>query len=157
MLKLSVGYQFNDTMPFSSIVKCYAEYIEEVYFAWTDMPSGRSVIGGYDGYFDYDLQNILIKELKAIKQLGIKLNLLFNANCYGEDSMSQVLKGKVCNIIDYLANYGVNIDAVTTTSPAIAYMVKSEYPQIEIKASVNMKISSIKGMQYVAHLFDSFC
>ena len=36
-------------------------------------------------------------------------------------------------------------------------MVKSEYPEIEIKASVNMKISSIKGMQYIAHLFDSFC
>ena len=157
MLKLSVGYQFSENLPFSSIVKSYAEHIEEVYFAWTDMPSGRSVIGGYDGYFDYNLQNILVEELKAIKQMGIKLNLLFNANCYGEDSMSQVLKGKVYSIINYLNECGITIDAVTTASPAIAYMIKSEYPEIEIKASVNMKISTVKGMQYVSHLFDSFC
>ncbi len=89
--------------------------------------------------------------------MGIKLNLLFNANCYGEDSMSQVLKGKVYSIINYLNECGITIDAVTTASPAIAYMIKSEYPEIEIKASVNMKISTVKGMQYVSHLFDSFC
>ena len=157
MLKLSVGYQYNETLPFSSIVKNYAQSIEEVYFAWTDIPSGRSMIGGFDGYFDYQLQNVLIEELKLIKQLGIKLNLLFNANCYGEDSVSQVLKGKVCSIIDFLAESGVGVDSITTASPAIAYMVKTEYPQIEIKASVNMKISSVKGMSYVSHLFDSFC
>ncbi len=157
MLKLSVGYQFNENYPFSSIVKTYAQSIEEVYFAWTDIPSGRSIIGGLDGYFDYELQNILTEELKEIKQMGIKLNLLFNANCYGEDSISKVLQGKIYSVIDHLSNNGISPDSVTTASPAIAFMIKSQYPNIEIKASVNMKIVSIKGMQYVSHLFDSFC
>ena len=157
MLKLSVGYQYNERFCFSKIVSDYAKNIEEVYFPWIDSASGRSMIGGYDGYFDYGLQNILLDELKRIKVMGIKLNLLFNANCYGEEAMSEVLRGKVYSVIDFLKDNKVKPDIVTTTSPAIAFVVKEQYPEIELKASVNMKISTIKGMQYVSHLFDSFC
>ena len=157
MLKLSVGYQYSEKFLFSKIVSDYAQSIEEVYFPWVDAASGRSMIGGYDGYFDYGLQNILIGELKKIKELGIKLDLLYNANCYGEDAMSEVLRGKVYSVIDFLDDNGIKVDVITTTSPAIACMVKEQYPEIELKASINMKISTVKGMQYVAHLFDSFC
>jgi len=157
MLKLSVGYQYSEKIPFPSIAMSYADSIEEVYFPWVDVASGRSMLGGYDGYFDYELQNILIKELQEIKALGIKLDLLFNANCYGEDAMSEAMQGKICSIIDYLDSYGVCPEIITTTSPAVAFMVKNNYPDIELKASVNMKISTVKGMQYVAHLFDSYC
>lgn len=157
MLKLSVGYQYSEKFSFSKIVSDYAQSIEEVYFPWVDAASGRSMIGGYDGYFDYGLQNILIGELKKIKELGIKLDLLYNANCYGEDAMSEVLRGKVYSVIDFLDDNGIKVDVITTTSPAIACMVKEQYPEIELKASINMKISTVKGMQYVAHLFDSFC
>lgn len=157
MLKLSVGYQYSEKFSFSKIVSDYAKSIDEVYFPWIDSASGRSMIGGYDGYFDYGLQNILLDELKRIKATDIKLDLLFNANCYGEEAMSEVLRGKVYSIIDFLEDSGVKPDIVTTTSPAIAFMVKQRYPEIELKASVNMKISTVKGMQYVSHLFDSFC
>ena len=157
MLKLSVGYQYSEKFCFSKIVSDYAKSIEEVYFPWVDTASGRSVIGGYDGYFDYGLQNMLLEELQKIKALGIKLDLLFNANCYGEEAMSEVLRGKVYSIIDFLEYNGVKPEIVTTTSPAIAFLIKEQYPEIELKASVNMKISTIKGMQYVSHLFDSYC
>ena len=157
MLKLSVGYQHSDKFLFSDIVRSYADSIEEVYFSWVDCASGRSMIGGYDGYFDYGLQNTLLDELKKIKNMRIKSDLLFNANCYGEASMSETLKGRVYSIIDFLTDNGVKPDVITTTSPAIAFMVKENYADIELKASVNMKISTIKGMQYVSHLFDSFC
>ena len=157
MLKLSVGYQYNENYSFSSIVKNYADSIEEVYFSWVNCPGGRSALGGYDGYFDYDLQNIMTEELKRIKSMGIGLDLLFNANCYGEDAMSQVLRGKVYSVIDYLTDKGLAPDVITTTSPAVAHMVKEEYPHIHLKASVNMRISTVKGMQYIAHLFDSYC
>ena len=157
MLKLSVGYQYSEKFSFSKIVSDYANSIEEVYFPWVDSASGRSKICGYDGYFDYGLQNILTEELKRIKSMNIKLDLLFNANCYGEDAMSEVQRGKVYSIIDFLEDNGIKPDVVTTTSPAIAYMVREQYPEIEIKASVNMKISTVKGMQYVSHLFDSYC
>ena len=157
MLKLSVGYQYNENFSFSSIVQNYAPSIEEVYFSWVNCPGGRSALGGYDGYFDYELQNIMTEELKKIKDMGIGLDLLFNANCYGEDAMSLVLQGKVYSIIDYLTDKGIAPDTVTTTSPAIAHIIKREYPHIHLKASVNMRISTIKGMEYVSHLFDSYC
>lgn len=157
MIKFSVGYQYNEEMPFSSIVESYKRSISEVYYAWTDSPSGRSVIGGYDGYFDYRLQQIMVEELKKIKSIGINTDLLFNANCYGEDAISKVMEGKVCSVIDYLATEDIMPDVVTTTSPAIAHIVKKHYPSIKLKASVNMKISTVKGMQYVSHLFDDYC
>ena len=157
MLKLSVGYQYSDKFSFASIVDQYADSIEEVYFSWVDHASGRSMLGGYDGYFDYGMQNILLEELKKIKEKNMKLDLLMNANCYGEEAMSEVLRGRICSVIDFLASHDVAPDIVTTTSPAIAYMVKEQYENIELKASVNMKISTVKGMQYIAHLFDSYC
>ncbi len=157
MLKLSVGYQYNEKLSFSSMVTRYAEAVDEVYFSWVDSPSGRSAIGGYDGYFDYGLQNSVVEELRAIKAKGIKLDLLFNANCYGDDAMSEVLRGRVYSVIDYLEQMALMPEVVTTTSPAIAHMIKERYDGVELRASVNMRISTVKGMQYVAHLFDSFC
>jgi hypothetical protein len=72
MLRLSVGYQDSEKFLFSDIVKTYAPAIEEVYFAWVGEKSGRSAIGGYDGYFDYTLQERLVSELKksAISVFG---------------------------------------------------------------------------------------
>ncbi len=158
MLRLSVGYQYNeDALPFSKIVQTYKESIAEVYFAWIDQPSGRSKLCGFDGYFDYGLQDIMVTELKKIKEMGIALDLLFNANCYGEDAVSEVLKCRIVSVMDYLESVGCKPETVTTASPAIAYMVKEHFPDISVKASVNMKIGSVKGMQYVAHLFDQYC
>lgn len=157
MLKLSVGWQDLERVPFSSIVESYRDKIEEVYFPWINMATGRSVVGGFDGWFDYSLQDRLLDELSRIRAMGIKLDLLFNANCYGAEAMSQVLQGKVYSILDFLEDRGLCPDVVTTTSPAVAHMIKERYDGVELKASVNMKIGTVKGMQYVAHLFDSFC
>lgn len=157
MLKLSVGYQHNREVPFSSVVRRYNDKIGEVYFPWIDQPSGRSMLGGCDGYFDYSLQSELITELSAIKELGIKLNLLFNANCYGDEAISRVLEQRTVSIIDYLTDEGVRPDGITTASPAIAHVVKEHCGDISVRASVNMKICSVEGMSYVAPLFDGFC
>ena len=158
MLKFSVGYQYNEERPFADVISGYADRIETVYFPWVDTASGRSMIGGFDGYFDYGLQEKMVEDLYAIKALGIQLNLLFNANCYGEDAMSKTLEGRVCSIIDYLGQRDLCPDSVTSTSPAIAHMIREHYGNdIALTASVNMKIGSVKGMQYVAHLFDNYC
>ncbi len=157
MLKLSVGYQDNDRFLFSDTVKTYLPAIEEVYFAWVGEKSGRSQLGSYDGYFDYTMQERLVSELKKIRALGVKLDLLFNANCYGEDAMSEVLKGRILSILEYLGAEGLLPQTVTTASPAVATVIRRSFPDIELRASVNMRIGSVKGMQYMAHLFDSFC
>ena len=157
MPQLSVGYQYNEKVPFPSITDRYKNQIEEVYFSWVDSPSGRAVVGACGGYVDYRLQGVMLQELRQIQEQGIKLDLLFNANCYGEDAMSESLCQSVCSVIEYLREEGLSPSVVTTTSPAIAHMVRTRYEDIELRASVNMRIGSVKGMQYVAHLFDSFC
>ena len=157
MLKLSVGYQHYGREPFSEIVKRYRESIGEVYFSWIDQPSGRSRLGGYDECDDRELRDELIDELRAIKSQNVKLHLLFNANCYGEDAMSLALEERVLSTIRLLESEGLAPDGVTTTSPAIAYMIKKNYDGIELRASVNMRIMSVEGMAYVSELYDGYC
>ena len=95
-------------------------------------------------------------ELRKIKALGVKLDLLFNANCYGEYALSEKLANTVISTIEYLNDTVGGIDIVTTASLAVAHTVKKHFPKIEVRSSVNMKIGTVKGMEYVKDLFDSF-
>ena len=156
MLKLSVGYQHGGIEPFSNIVKSYLNEIDEVYFPWITEPSGRSKMSLWEED-SKKLESEFVNEIQKIKAMGVKLDLLFNANCYGDDAMSVALSERVLSRIDCLKSYGICPDVITTTSPAIAHIIKEKYADIELKASVNMKIASVKGMEYVSHLFDSFC
>ena len=108
MIKYSVGFQLygQGEEPFSSIVAAYKEHISEVFFAWQDVATGRSAVATRHGYTDWTAQERLEKELKAIKDMGIKLDLLFNGNCYGAYSLSEKLSNTVCSIIDHLENIG---------------------------------------------------
>lgn len=157
-MKYSVGFQVyeNGEEPFSQIVTTYREHISEVFFAWQDIATGRSAIATRHGYTDWSAQARAERELLAIKQMGIRLDLLFNGNCYGEYAISERLANTVSSVIEYLEEIGCGADIVTTASPAIAHTVKERYPEIEVRASVNMRIGTVKGMEYFADLFDSF-
>ena len=158
MMKYSVGFQLyeNEEEPFSQIVKAYKKHISEVFFAWQDIATGRSAIATTHGYTDWSAQERMEEELIRIKDMGIKLDLLFNANCYGEYAISEKLANTVQSVIDYLDAAVGGVEIITTASPAIAHTVKKHYPHIEVRASVNMKIGSVKGMEYLSDIFDSF-
>ena len=96
-MKFAVGFQLYDVgeEPFSHIVETYKDHISEVFFAWQDIPTGRSAVATRHGYTDYSAQQRLEAELKAIKAMGIKLDLLFNGNCYGQYAMSEKLANTV--------------------------------------------------------------
>jgi collagenase-like PrtC family protease len=157
-MKFAVGYQLREIHeePFVNIIERYKAHISEVYFSWLDIPSGRPAVNDISGYVHWQAQSALISDLKKIKASAVKLDLLFNGNCYGGDAISRNLCSKIYSILDYLNDEGCAADIVTTASPAIAYMVKQNYPGVEIRASVNMRIDSVKGMGYVEKLFDSF-
>ncbi|MBC7321181.1 U32 family peptidase [bacterium] len=137
------------------VVKEFREHIEEVYFPWLDMPSGRSPMTKREGFVDWKGQEKLERDLSILKDMGIKLDLLLNADCYGGESLSEHLANFVRSIIAYLKD-NVGVDIVTTTSLMIAKVIKEEFPDIEIRASVNMRIGTIKAMEYISELFDSF-
>ena len=158
MMKYCVGFQLyeNGEEPFSEIVRAYQESISEVFFAWQDIATGRSAIATRHGYTDWTAQSRTEEELRAIKRMGIGLDLLFNGNCYGEYAISERLSNTVVSVIEHLERMDCGVDIVTTASPAIAHTVKKHFPRIEVRASVNMRIGTVKGMEYLSDLFDSF-
>lgn len=157
-MKYSVGFHLYEKgeEPFSRIVETYKAHISEVFFAWQDIATCRSAIATRHGYTDWSAQKRTEEELLAIKRLGIKLDLLFNANCYGEYAISEKLANTVVSAIEYLDSLNCGVDIITTASLAIAHTVKKHFPRIEVRASVNMRIGTVKGMEYIADLFDSF-
>lgn len=157
-MKFAIGYQLREEgeEPFLSIVKEYREYIEEIYFPWSDLPSGRAALTNRRGYIDWGAQERLEEDLLSFRKLGIKLDLLFNANCYGGYAISKYLENQILSILEYLKAKVGGVDVITTTSPAIAYIVKRYFPEIETRASINMQIGTIEGMKYLSDLFDSF-
>lgn len=157
-MKFAVGFQLYDVgeEPFSSIVETYRDSISEVFFPWQDFATGRSAVATRHGFTDWAAQSRTEEELKKIKAMGIKLDLLFNGNCYGQYAISERLANSVCSVVAHLEEIDCGVDIITTASPAIAHIVKKHFPKIEVRASVNMKIGTVKGMQYLSDLFDSF-
>lgn len=157
-MKFAVGYQLSEENEpdFVSIVQKYRSHISEVYFPWLDNASGRGSLADNNGYFDWSAQEKLIGDLLSFRRMGMKLDLLYNGNCYGKDAVSLHLKNQVHSVIDYLHHCECRPDIVTTASPAIAHFIKSTYPEIEVRASVNLQIGTVKGMEYLCDLFDSF-
>ncbi|UKI36528.1 MAG: hypothetical protein L6V93_22045 [Clostridiales bacterium] len=49
-----------------------------------------------------------------------------------------------------------NLKSVTVTSPLIARFIKDNFSDIDVRASVNMSIGTVEGMDYVKDYFDSF-
>lgn len=156
-MKFAIGYQQPENgEPFSNIVRDYREHIAEVYFPWTGMATGRAALGNIRGAIDWAAQEELEEQLRQFRAMGIKLDLLFNANCYGAYAVSCKLENEVCSIVDYLGSLDLLPEVVTTTSPFIATTLKKHFASIDLRASVNMRIDSTLAMEYLADIFDSF-
>jgi collagenase-like PrtC family protease len=157
-MKFAVGYQLPepDEAPFAGLIEDYRDDLTEVYFPWADMPSGRAAMATRRGYTDWTAQSRLEEDLRAIRQTGLKLDLLFNAACYGPDAVSENLAHRVVSVLDHLGGVVGGVDVVTTTSPFVAHVVGKSHPHVEVRASVNMRIGTIQGMEQLAELFDSF-
>jgi len=153
-VKFSVGLPKNNP-EFVNLIIENKEHIYEVYFSWGDFPNGRSQQVMDKNYMPWELIDIQRDNLKKLSQNNIPLNLLFNANCYGKDSQSRAFFEKIGETIDYIKeNFG--LQSVTTTSPLIAKFIKNNFEDIEVRASVNMEIGTVAGMEYLMDYFDSF-
>ena len=158
-MKFSLGYQYPDEDSFErfpQILSDYKEHIEELYFAPGNEPSGRSPAAASSGLEEEEAFSILLEDLKEASGMGIKLNMLFNANCLGEKCISRDLEKHLSTTLErYLKE--LPIHGVTTCSPFIAKYLKKEFPFLKIRASVNMKIGTVEAMEYAGEYFDSFC
>ena len=154
-MKYIVGYPIKENKSFLNTIVQNKDSISEVYFSWGDMPNGRSALSIDGEATPFEIQQRQAEDLKQLCDNGLKLNMLFNANCYGKDSQSRAFFYKIGNLIDYIER-NFTLSSVTTSSPLIAKFIKSNFEGIDVRASVNMEIGSIEGMSYVSDFFDSF-
>ena len=149
-MKFSVGYQLKEDFSLIDTILENKENISEVYFSFGDFPNGRSNLT--QNGFLYENVNKQIEDLSRLENMP--LNLLLNGNCYGKNALARSFYNKIGDTVDYLLNK-FNLQCVTTTSPLIARFIKENF-ELSTRASVNMGIGSIEGMEYVKDVFDSF-
>jgi collagenase-like PrtC family protease len=148
--KLAVGYQLPDLERFADLVATFRPAIGEVYFPWLGVPGGRGI-----SIATQAAQDEMESELTAIHHLGVRLNLLWNATCYGGRAISVAMEQQVLAAVRRLRDR-LGVDAVTTTSLFVAAVLQEHVPEIEVRASVNMGIGTVSGMRYVRNYFDGF-
>ena len=145
---------FSDDVFIKNIIK-RKHSISEVYFSWGDFPNGRNNQLVHNQMLPWEAFNKQNNDLALLTENGIPINLLFNATCYGKESLSRKFFQKIGDTVDYISeNYILKV--VTTTSPVIANFIKSNFNSIEVRASVNLGIGSTEGMMYISDSFDSF-
>ena len=153
-MKFMVGLKNGD----KDLLECICQnkaHIYEVYFSWGDFPNGRANQLQSSRYAPWELQDLQRQALQRLRDEQIMLNLLFNANCYGADSQSRAFFHKIGTTVEYVAeHYG--LQSITTTSPLIAKFIHQNFEGIEVRASVNMEIGTVQGMDYLAEYFDSY-
>jgi len=143
-MRFSVGYQA-DAAWIDEIVS-RASCVDEVYFAYGAMPSGRAAVADAERQLD---------DLGRIADAGIALNLLLNANCAGARALAKSHFSEIGETVERFAADGA-LKSVTTTSPLVAKFVKDNFPSLKTRASVNMEIGTDEGMDYLADVFDGY-
>ncbi|HOG51513.1 MAG TPA: hypothetical protein PKY10_13065 [Lentisphaeria bacterium] len=155
-MKLSIGYQLpNESVTFPDLVMDYRESISEVYYALPAAASGRAPLGFADGWTVEDARDTLAADLEDIAGIGVGLVLLLNASCYGGQAMSFALQDEVRKSMELAGKIG-GLIAVTTTSLYIARCIKRAFPEVPVRASVNMRIGSIAAMEQLSDCFDGY-
>ena len=144
VMKFSVGYQLDRAWVDAIVAR--ADRLDEVYFAFGAMPSGRGAVADVDGQ---------LEDLGRLADAGLGLNLLFNANCYGARALAKGFFAEVGETVERFAADGA-LTSVTTTSPLVAKFVKDNFPGLRTRASVNMEIGTVEGMEYLADVFDGY-
>ncbi len=129
--------------------------VYEVYFSWSDFPNGRASQTRDDDLPPWEMLRRQEETLARLTEADIGLNLLFNGNCYGADSQARSLYNKIGQTVDYLLSR-YSLRSVTTTSPLIAKFIHANFETLETRASVNMEIGSVEGMDYLADVFDGY-
>ena len=153
--KFAVGHfltsKQDDPESFAELARRFAPRLREVYFPWPGLANGRALSSPRPNH-----EERLTADLKYCRGHGVKLDLLVNAMCYGERIGSGELRIQTTNIIRHLDKLGLYPEIVTTTSPYVAKLCKVDFPDIEVRASVNMELRNTAALEHLAPLFDSY-
>ena len=94
-MKFAIGYQEPENGDdFLSLVEDYAGDVSEIYFAWPGTASCRPALGKGAASPEETIEALEFN-LREMRRLGVKLDLLFNATCYGGKAASRELERDV--------------------------------------------------------------
>ena len=154
-MRYMIGYQRMRDDRLKTTILRYKESISEIYFSWGEMPSGRGTMEKSGNLFPFEAQREMLEELKEYSRSGIGMNLLLNGNCYGRMSQARVFFEKIGETVEFLSDH-IRLTSVTTTSPLIAKFIRQNFADLETRASVNMEIGTVQGMDYLSDVFDGY-
>ena len=155
MTPLFVGYQLRRDDRFIRTILDYSDRVREVYFSWPGIANGRNAVPLVQDMTEWDALDRQISDLETLRRAGLGMNLLLNGNCYGAESLSRSLFTRIGDLVDWLGER-LSLSSVTTTSPVIARFIHQNFPEMEIRASVNMGIGTVQGVEYLADVMDGF-
>jgi len=155
-MRFAIGYQLpGDYGSIVDVVAAYPGAVAEVYFALPAEASGRAPLGLDDAWSVDDAWKAMGSDLSELAEKGVQAVLLLNSSCYGAEAMSFALEERVRRGVALVEQF-IPLSAVTTTSLAIARQFKREFPRIEVRASVNMRVGSVAAMAHLADSFDGY-
>ena len=153
--KFAVGHFLTDNpdspVSFAELARRFADRLREVYFPWPGLSNARAKV-----YKNANDEERIVADLKYCRAHGMKLDILANATCYGEKAFTEEQRLQIVGIIRHLDELGLYPEIVTTTSPYIAKLFKKIFPDIEVRASVNMRLRNTLALEYLAPLYDSY-
>ena len=153
--KFAVGHfltdKRDDPASFTELARRFAPRLREVYFPWPGLSNARAKV-----YNKPDDEERIVSDLKYCREHGMKLDILANATCYSEKACTEEQRLQIIGIIKRLDKMGLYPEIITTTSPYIAKLFKLNFPDIEIRASVNMRLRNTLALEYLAPLYDSY-
>ena len=148
-MKYTIGYQLSDEQDSTlEIARDFQDSISGIYCAPAGSASARSAIPA-------DAQEDMLRELRAISDLGIPITLLFNANCYGGNAISPAFAEDIVRQIASVAERA-DLREITTASPFVARVVKQHFPALRVCASVNLWIGTPQAMEALGDDFDAY-
>ena len=153
--KFAVGHFLTDKpdnpASFAELARRFAPRLREVYFPWPGLSNARAKV-----YDKPDDEERIAADLKYCREHGMKLDILANATCYGDKSFTEEQRLQIIGIIRHLDELGLYPEIVMTTSPYIAKVFKTHFPDIEVRASVNMRLRNTLALEYLAPVYDSY-
>ena len=153
-MQFSVGYQMREDDVFLSEIISAKEHIYEVYFSWGDFANGRTKMTDLP-FSPEEATSKQEQDLMFLNEAGLSFNLLLNGNCYGGESLARSFYEKIGDTVWMLMD-NIRLTSVTTTSPLIAKFIKENFPKLKTRASVNMSVGEISGMDYISDVFDGY-
>lgn len=126
----------------------YRDVIHDVYFVAPGTPSGRNSSLTRSCVYAANTK----KMLQALKEHGIKSNILFNGLCAGELTGSRKWAKQIISTLEKYS--GIGITEATCTSITDMLLLKKYLPHLTVHASVNMFIDSVAKCAQIINVCD---